>query len=310
MSPYAVGMNGTPEQLRLPFATLPLDRAAPRRRDQPFLDQARTATDARLLLVADHTRIPIGPDGALGWRSLVDAGDAGSTIFLGVDEQRRPLFSREARPDEMDEGFVQLRDVGARLADHDAAAAVQAVAVAAWHRRSAHCPLCGGHTAIEDAGHRRRCVDCGTGQFPRTDPAVIMLVTDGERCVLGRRAGAPAGRWSTLAGFVEAGESLEAAVAREVYEEVGLTIGATRYCGSQPWPFPASLMVAFEADAAYAPLVINDEHQDVRWWTRDEIASSITAGEMTVPPAISAGGFLIRRWLGPAHDPFGPAGPA
>jgi NAD+ diphosphatase len=128
-----------------------------------------------------------------------------------------------------------------------------------------------------------------------------MLVTDGERCVLGRRAGAPASRWSTLAGFVEPGESLESAVAREVLEEVGLVVHATRYRGSQPWPFPASLMVAFEADATYGPLSINDEHHDVRWFTRDEVASAIAAGEMTVPGPISAGSFLIRSWLGPEH---------
>jgi NAD+ diphosphatase len=133
---------------------------------------------------------------------------------------------------------------------------------------------------------------------------VIMLVTDGERCVLGRRTGAPQGRWSTLAGFVEAGESLEAAVAREVHEEVGLTVQSTRYRGSQPWPFPASLMVAFEADAIHAPLTINGEHLDVRWFTRDEIATSLATGEMTVPGPISAGGFLIRSWLGATDDPL------
>jgi NAD+ diphosphatase len=125
-----------------------------------------------------------------------------------------------------------------------------------------------------------------------------MLVTDGERCVLGRRAGAPQGRWSTLAGFVEPGESLESAVAREVFEEVGLVVHSTRYRGSQPWPFPASLMVAFEADAEYGPLTLNDEHHDVRWFTRAEVASAIATGEMTVPGPISAGSFLIRTWLG------------
>jgi NAD+ diphosphatase len=300
-------MEGPAEQLRLPFASSPLDRSAEHRRDRAFLAQARSDSAALLLLVAEQTRVPVRPDGNLGWRSLLGAGDAESAVFLGVDEEKRPLFSRDARQDEIDDGFAQLRDVGATFSQHEAAAAVQAVAISAWHRRALHCPSCGGATVVEDAGHRRRCTQCGTGHFPRSDPAVIMLVTDGQRCVLGRRAGAPRGRWSTLAGFVEVGESLESAVAREVYEEVGLTVHSTRYRGSQPWPFPASLMLAFEADATYGPLTINDEHLEVRWFTRDEVERSLASGEMTVPGAISAGGFLIRSWLGPGRDPLRPA---
>lgn len=129
-----------------------------------------------------------------------------------------------------------------------------------------------------------------------------MLVQDGGSAVLGRRAGAPDGRWSTLAGYVEPGESIEAAVAREVFEEVGLEVQAVRYLGSQPWPFPASLMLAFEADAAYGALRINAEHQEARWFTRSDLGEAIRTGRVSTPGPISAGGFLIRRWLdaGPA----------
>jgi NAD+ diphosphatase len=124
-----------------------------------------------------------------------------------------------------------------------------------------------------------------------------MLVSDGERCVLGRRIGAPEGRWSTLAGFVEPGETPEGAVVREVYEEVGINVSAVRYRGAQPWPFPSSLMLAYEASAAYAPLQGNDEHHEVRWFTREEVAAGITGHSLTLPGPVSAGHALIRSWL-------------
>jgi NAD+ diphosphatase len=287
----------------LPFSTSPLDRLGERRRDAAFLETAQKNPASRLLLIQNETNVPVTEHGELAWSEL--GGDAtGVIVFLGVDEAGEALFSREFEDsDEPPAGatFVPLREAGVGLSPFDAAAAVGAVALAAWHRRSPNCVSCGGTTVVEDAGHLRRCVSCGTAHFPRTDAAVIMLVTDGERCVLGRRAGAPASRWSTLAGFVEPGESLESAVAREVLDEVGIVVHATRYRGSQPWPFPASLMVAFEADATYGPLTINDEHHDVRWFTRAEVANAIAAGEMTVPGPISAGSFLIRSWLGPEH---------
>jgi NAD+ diphosphatase len=291
----------TEEPFLLPFSHSPLDRSGERRRDEAFMAEARSHPEARLLSVADETKVAVDEHGALVWHRLHDASDVEPLVFLGIDPEGVPLFSREVHPGEAapaGAAFAQLREVGVALSHFDAAAAVQAVALAAWHRRSPNCVNCGGATTVEDAGHLRRCAVCGTAHFPRTDAAVIMLVTDGERCVLGRRAGAPQGRWSTLAGFVEPGESLESAVAREVLEEVGLVIHATRYRGSQPWPFPASLMVAFEADAEYGPLTLNDEHHDVRWFTRAEVASAIATGEMTVPGPISAGSFLIRSWLG------------
>jgi len=299
-----------PEQLaKIPFGASPLDRVGERRRDAEYMSRARAHPGARLLLIAE-ARVPVDDGGHLAWRPLAEGSGDGpapapdTLVFLGVDEEGRPLFSRDAGADEVGEEFAALREVGPGLPPEDAAAALEALGLSAWHRRAPYCPACGGETTVEDAGHRRRCLRCGTGHFPRTDPAVIMLVTDGDRCVLGRRVGAPESRWSTLAGFVEAGESLEAALAREVYEEVGLSVTATHYRGSQPWPFPASLMVAFEAEAAYAPLSINHEHADVRWFSRAEVADALASGQMAVPPPISAGGFLIRSWVGRR----GPAG--
>lgn len=327
-------MSLPPEQLaEIPFATSPLDRVGEQRKDAAYLAAVRSDPAARLLLISE-ARVPVDGSGRLAWRPLAghdaehdDAehdgaerdddgrdgdGRDGATpetlVFLGVDDEGHPLFSRDATDEEVDGDFAPLREVGAALSPEDAAAALEALGLSAWHRRAPYCPACGGETRVTDAGHRRRCLSCGAGHFPRTDPAVIMLVTDGDRCVLGQRVGAPRNRWSTLAGFVEAGESLESAVVREVYEEVGLTVTRTHYQGSQPWPFPASLMVAFRAEAAYAPLSINYEHQDVRWFFRAEVADALASGEMAVPPPISAGGFLIRSWLARRDPPAGDEG--
>ena len=282
----------------LPFSATSLDRASERRQDEEWLSAARADPTSRLLVLQEGVEVPVHVDGSLAWLPLDVAGEDGQLIFLGVDEKERALFAWDATavPDSL--SYANLREVGVTLPELDAAAALEAVAIAAWHRRHLHCAVCGVPTNPENAGHTRRCPACGAAHFPRLDPAVIMLVSDGESCVLGRRANAPANRWSTLAGYVEPGESPEAAVAREVYEEVGLRVGAVRYRGSQPWPFPASLMLAFDADAERAPLRINDEHQEVRWFGRAELAAGIADGSIATPGAISAGGYLIRSWLG------------
>jgi NAD+ diphosphatase len=287
----------------LPLNTLALDRSAERRRDPSFLAQARRDRESRLLVVVDGGSVPIDAAGGLAWRSLDPGTDGREVIFLGLDENERALFALDGGgADPLADGYVLLREVAMSLPDLDAAAALQAVAIVGWHRGHRFCPGCGASTVFRDAGHGRRCPACSTSHFPRTDPAVIMLVQDGESAVLGRRAGAPEGRWSTLAGYVEPGESIEAAVAREVFEEVGLEVQAVRYLGSQPWPFPASLMLAFEADAAHGALRINAEHQEARWFTRPDLGDAIRTGRVSTPGPISAGGFLIRRWLnaGPA----------
>jgi NAD+ diphosphatase len=161
-------------------------------------------------------------------------------VFLGEHDGTAYAVVRSARDLHADR-WLGLREIGAELPEVEAGLLVEAIALAQWHDRHLYCPRCGRQTASEQAGWVRRCTQ-GHEQFPRTDPAVIMLVHDGaDRCILGRQAVWPAGRFSILAGFVEPGESAEAAVAREVFEEVGVTVTDVRYAGSQPWPFPSSL---------------------------------------------------------------------
>jgi NAD+ diphosphatase len=170
-----------------------------------------------------------------------------------------------------------------------------AVALLNWHRRHRFCSNCGARSESREAGHIRRCPACGTEHHPRTDPVVIMLVCDGDRVVLGRQAHWPTGRYSALAGFVEPGESLEEAVAREVREECGARVTDVRYRSSQPWPFPTSLMLGFHARwIAGEPAIGDEELEDVRWFTRDEIAG----GGVKLPPPEAIARRLIDEWLG------------
>jgi NAD+ diphosphatase len=195
---------------------------------------------------------------------------------------------------------ANLREVGASLSDVDAGLFAHAAALEQWHARHMRCPLCGAATVVALAGHIRRCVNDGSEHYPRTDPAVIMLVTDdADRCLLGRQPSWPAGRMSTLAGYVEAGETLEHAVVREVFEEVGIRVGDVRYVASQPWPFPSSLMLAFRAKATTTELNIDgDEIAEARWFTRDELRLAITGGSLRLPMSASVAFYLVDGWFG------------
>jgi NAD+ diphosphatase len=170
-----------------------------------------------------------------------------------------------------------------------------------WHTRHRYCGLCGSPTRSEEAGHMRRCTDaaCNAMHFPRTDPAVIMLVTDGDRALLGRNKNFPLpGMYSTLAGFVEPGESLEDAVAREVREETGIEVGAVQYHSSQPWPFPGNIMLGFHAEARTTEITIDyGELEDARWFTRDWLSSHVDDDSFRLPRLDSIARRLIEDWL-------------
>lgn len=197
--------------------------------------------------------------------------------------------------------FADLRRHGALLEHREGAILAYARGILHWHRRHRFCGVCGSPAVSAQAGHLRVCTnpDCKTQHFPRTDPAVIMLVSHGERCLLGRQKAWPPGMHSTLAGFVEPGESFEEAVAREVLEETGVRVEAVRYHSSQPWPFPASIMVGFHAEAASSALAVNRaELEDARWFSRAELLASPENESFRLPRRDSIARRLIEGWLG------------
>ena len=198
-----------------------------------------------------------------------------------------------------------LRQVGALLGDRDAGLLTHAVALANWHAAHPHCPRCGARTRLATAGHTRVCPRDGSEHFPRVDPAVIMLVLDSAgRCLLARNRNWPQKRVSILAGFVEPGESVEQAVAREVREEVGISVGEFRYLGSQPWPLPQSLMLGYSAQAIddgrgdQQIRVDDDEIVEARWYGREDLRAAIESGEILLPPPVSIAHRIIEAWYG------------
>jgi NAD+ diphosphatase len=262
----------------------------------------------RVLVVDGKGAVPVeeGPDGPrLVWAEhaqlppdAVFLGQADGVPFAAVRGERS--LSVGGRPVDT---WAGLRELGAELGDLDAGLLVQAVAILEWHARHRFSPLTGAATTIERAGWVQRDPTTGTELFPRTDPAVIMLVHDGgDRVVLGRQAVWPPGRFSILAGFVEPGESAEAAVAREVAEEVGLSVTDIRYAGSQPWPFPQSLMLGFVARAVGSDdlRLDPDEIEEARWFTRDELRSG--AGPRALPPPVSIARNILDRWVAGEFD--------
>ncbi|GAB2699933.1 NAD(+) diphosphatase [Thalassiella azotivora] len=289
---------------RLPGLTLSrsaLDRAGYRRTDPGLLGACWADPRTRVLRVGGG-RVPVvdaGDGPALGVLSPLDVGEqpTGTWLFLGQDADGVAHLAVDAEPED---GWLGLRELGAVLDDLGAGLLTTAVALTAWHRTHTHCPRCGHPTEVATAGWTRRCPQDGSEHYPRTDPAVIMTVVDGDdRLLLGHNPAWPEGRFSTLAGFVEPGESLEAAVRREVAEEVGVAVGDVEYLGSQPWPFPASLMLGFTARALSDDVVVDDEEiSDARWFTREELAAGVADGTVLPPSGLSIARRLIEHWYG------------
>ena len=296
---------GLPRVITPPVS--PIDRSAIDR-DLPDAVSTLAAEPGARVLVLRRGRAPLDASGAL---VLVPAHDlAPETIiaFLGRDARGAVLLALldEAAEDEAagvlepSGGWAELRDVGGALDVESAAFFVEGLALARWIRDAPFCSACGTRTELRNAGWSRHCPKCGREHFPRTDPAVIVAVTDGERLLLGSNAAWPAGRYSCFAGFVEAGESAEESLVREIEEESGVRIAALEYVGSQAWPYPRSLMLGYLAstDDAAAARPDGSEIVDVRWFEADEIARAL-AGESDVtlpgPSSISRG--LIERWL-------------
>ena len=279
-----------------------LDRLALNRTDGAWLDAAWNDPRTRVLVVRDgRALVTYKPSPALVLLPPDQAPD-GERWLLGTDDDGTVYFG-VAGPLPVVEGTEQagLRRVGAVLGDRDSGLLTHAVALEHWHNTNRYCPRCGAATRVASAGHVRVCPEDGSQHFPRVDPAVIMLVTDeADRILLARGPQWPADRRSILAGFVEPGESLEQAVAREVKEEVGLPVRDVRYLGSQPWPLPQSLMLGFTARAdGDVPLNPDPEEiLDAAWYTRDELRAAIDAGEIVAPGPLSIAAHLIMRWYG------------
>ena len=264
---------------------------------------AAVSDPGTLFLLARGTAHPIG--GEHPSVTFVRADDPAvrsaaleSWVLLGWYREARCVLVQlgEDVPPPPGARFEELRPLAALLDGEQAGLLAYARALTYWQRRHRHCGVCGAPCEPQRAGHVMRCTDptCATESFPRIDPAVIVLVSDGERALLGRQASWPAGRYSTVAGFVEPGESLEDTIAREVLEETGVVIHDTCYHSSQPWPFPSSLMLGFTASAAPdARPRPSEELEDVRWFSR----AAIAAGEILLPPPTSISQRLIAQWF-------------
>ena len=263
----------------------------------------------RVLVVAGNRLRPVA--GTIEWVSP-EASPRGTLVLLGEHDGVVHLAVVVAPEDTRGraEDWVPLRDVLNLLADtapEQAPLLMHAIGLAEWHHATRFCPRCGGTLESRAAGHELRCTQCDRAQFPRTDPAVIMAITTGEgddeAILLGRNRAWPAGRWSTLAGFCEPGETLEDAVRREVAEEVGVRVGEVSYFGSQPWPLPASLMLGFTGRATSTDIDVDGaEIEEAQWWTRAEFEAAARSGELVVPRGISISSSLIQSWFGRPLD--------
>jgi NAD+ diphosphatase len=257
---------------------------------------------------------------------MVSQGSEAGLAWLGVDDVARlgidtpPLLlgwlssvahfvvdisAHEHAVSELNKGetfnFVDARTVTSLLSGEESGIVAQAKAQVSWHNRTGFCSVCGHKTEIKRGGQVRHCPNCDTEHYPRTDPVVITVVSDGDRCLLGqsRRRGPRTNTFSALAGFVDQGESIEEAVAREVMEESGITVGQVRYHSSQPWPFPHSLMIGCHADAATTEISFDDEEMaDVRWFQRDEVFLALDGKSdlLVVPGPIAIAHHIIKAW--------------
>lgn len=296
------------------FAGPYLDRIAHLRKDASYVASVATGDAARIVAVHD-TRLLLrrGADGwspaflsashaaqlALQTDDLVLLGRSDAEVYFAAELHDPAPAQALFEPEPV--RFEDLRVAGGVLPANAAGVLAYARAMLHWRSRHRYCGACGAPTRSQSAGHVQKCTNdaCGIDHFPRLDPAIIVLITDGERALLGRQASWPAGRYSTIAGFVEPGESLEDAVAREVLEETGVAVTACEYHSSQPWPFPSSLMIGFTARAAAEAVPRADEElEDVRWFTREDIATGVVG----VPPPVSVSYRLIEHWFDAGSD--------
>lgn len=289
-----------------PLAQPGLDRAADERLIPDLLETAKTDAASRVLVIVGDSAPLTTPD-ALLWLAPSEVPGGAEWAFLGRDDDGVALLAAVfASQDEelfvAPAGWAGLRTIGALLSPRDAGAFVEALSLGRWLIDAPFCPACGTLTVLGDAGWSRRCPNCGRQHFPRTDPAVIVAITsahDADLLLLGSNALWGADRFSCFAGFVEAGESLEAAVRREVAEESGVDVATVTYRGSQAWPYPRSLMVGYLAESRddAAARADGEEIAAIRWFTRDEIGQALAGeGDVVLPGRASIAHRLIADW--------------
>lgn len=291
-----------------PFA----DRRTIERASDEWIAMQRDAPDARFLPM--HQGTALLEQKTLAWlphEALPPGWPQWQGVFLGIHEDI-PRFALEVPGDEKSHfarhgEFTELRPAAFLLEDAELALFAHGRAVLHWHRLNRFCGGCGEPMQAAAGGHARRCLNeaCAMGEtYPRIDPAIIVLVTHGERCLLGRQHAWPKGRYSCLAGFAEAGETLEETVRREVYEEAGIPVTGIVYHSSQPWPFPQSLMIGFHARAEHDAIrLLDDELEDARWFSATELRDEVAAGRVLMPSPISVAWNLIRDWYAGLGDP-------
>ena len=291
------------KSLKLPLAVAEVDRAAHLRSDEAYLKSAWASASVLLFMdekfVASSNQINFVPGSTLGeYQTQTD-------YFLGVKDKEN-FFVRHLASDENTKlELMTLREIGAFLSPRDIGLAVHAQGLANWHKKHPRCSQCGAATSVVLGGSVRRCLIDDSEHYPRTDGAIIVLIKDEQdRVLLGRQKVWPKNRFSTFAGFVEPGESFEHCVLREVREEAGVELTQINYLGSQPWPFPASLMIAFEAVTNTPQLAKadGDEIEEIRWFSRAEMKAAILDKSLILPLEISVARQMIKAWYGQGAD--------
>ena len=301
-------MNDRRERITHVFAGNPLDRGEVERRDEEWLT-VQANDPASLMLPMWQLNVPVSSDQTLIWlnvddlqRLKVDAApvflgrlDGSSHFVVDVSAVERGNIERDGL------SFEDARTTAEYLSGPESGIVAQARAQLSWHGRHGFCAVCGHPTDIARGGQVRRCAGCGTEHYPRTDPVIITVVHDGDRCLLGQSRGRLVAmrRYSALAGFMDQGECIEEAVAREVMEESGIQVGAVRYHSSQPWPFPSSLMIGCHADAATTDIHFDPEEMaDVQWFSRDEVRLALEERSeiLAIPGPTAIAHHLIRSW--------------
>lgn len=310
-------MSPSERAAQIPLVASGLDRAGHRRRDAGWLEAAFASDHARVLLMKDGAPLVEGSLGQQGPRPILWLGPQAAMlapraqrVFLGETANGAPAFaldlpssfSLSSSPIAGMGVFEDFRLAASSMSQDDASAAAVARALFEWRKRHGFCSVCGCRTELQEAGWKAKCPDCEAEHFPRVDPVAIMLAVRGDKCLLGRQAAWRPGFWSCLAGFVEPGETIEQAAARELLEEAGIIASpvSTRYLFGQPWPFPSSLMIGLIMEAQSEAITVDPgELEDARWFSREDITAMMAGAHPTLhaPPRLAVAHHILRAWL-------------